>query len=64
MTRAPVGAILLKLRQREISGQSPVWDDLAAQLEWARAHGERTSINRPLAPVSLSPTSLPAPQDS
>jgi threonine aldolase len=35
----PVGAILLELPQREIGGQLPEWDDLVAQVDWARDCG-------------------------
>jgi threonine aldolase len=34
----PVGALLLELPQRNLGGQLPLWDDLVAQTEWARAH--------------------------
>ncbi|MFL5796669.1 MAG: threonine aldolase family protein [Actinomycetota bacterium] len=32
-------ALLLELPQRDLGGQLPVWDDLVAQVEWARARG-------------------------
>jgi threonine aldolase len=32
-------ALLLELPQREIGGQLPPWDDLMAQIEWARERG-------------------------
>jgi threonine aldolase len=35
----PPAALLLELPQREIGGQQPAWDDLAAQTEWARERG-------------------------
>jgi threonine aldolase len=35
----PIGALLLELPQREIGGQLPSWDDLAAQTAWAKSHG-------------------------
>jgi len=35
----PVAALLLELPQREIGGLLPPWEELAAQAEWARAHG-------------------------
>lgn len=35
--REPVAALLLELPQREIGGLLPAWDDLVAQVEWARA---------------------------
>lgn len=34
----PVAALLLELPLREIGGQLPEWDDLAAQAAWAREH--------------------------
>ena len=37
--REPLAALLLELPQREIGGQLPAWDDLRAQIAWAR---ERT----------------------
>jgi threonine aldolase len=37
--RAPLGALLLELPQREIGGRLPEWDDLVAQTEWARSRG-------------------------
>jgi threonine aldolase len=35
----PPAALLLELPQRDIGGQQPPWDDLAAQVEWARERG-------------------------
>src|SRR5258706_4527408 len=35
----PVAALLLELPQREIGGLLPPWEELAAQAEWAHAHG-------------------------
>jgi threonine aldolase len=32
----PLAALLLELPQREIGGQMPAWDDLQAQVAWAR----------------------------
>jgi threonine aldolase len=34
--REPVAALLLELPQREIGGLLPTWDELVAQVEWAR----------------------------
>jgi threonine aldolase len=34
--RAPIGALLIELPQREIGGRLPEWDDLAGQIQWAR----------------------------
>jgi threonine aldolase len=33
---APLGALLIELPQREIGGRLPEWDDLLAQVQWAR----------------------------
>ncbi len=35
----PVAALLLELPQREIGGQLPNWEDLTAQMAWARERG-------------------------
>jgi threonine aldolase len=35
----PPAALLLELPQRDIGGQQPEWDDLTAQVEWARERG-------------------------
>jgi threonine aldolase len=35
----PPAALLLELPQRDIGGQQPAWDDLVAQVEWARGRG-------------------------
>ena len=37
--REPVAALLLELPQREIGGLLPEWDDLVAQVGWARDRG-------------------------
>jgi threonine aldolase len=37
--REPLAAVLWELPQREIGGRLPEWDDLVAQVEWARGHG-------------------------
>ncbi len=34
--REPIAALLLELPQREIGGRLPEWEDLIAQVEWAR----------------------------
>jgi len=41
----PVGALLLELPQRDLGGQLPSWDDLVAQLEWARSRGAATHMD-------------------
>ncbi len=35
----PLAALLLELPQREIGGQLPAWDELEAQVAWARERG-------------------------
>ena len=42
---APIGALLLELPQREIGGQLPGWDELVAQVEWARDRGAATHLD-------------------
>jgi threonine aldolase len=42
---ARLGALLLELPQREIGGRLPEWDDLVAQIEWARALGVATHLD-------------------
>ncbi len=37
--KEPIAALLLELPQREIGGQLPTWDDLQAQVTWARVRG-------------------------
>ena len=37
--RGRIGALLLELPQREIGGRLPEWDDLVAQVAWARERG-------------------------
>jgi threonine aldolase len=34
--RTPIGALLIELPQREIGGRLPEWEDLVAQIQWAR----------------------------
>jgi threonine aldolase len=41
----PLGALLVELPQREIGGQLPTWDDLVAQLHWARERGIPTHLD-------------------
>jgi threonine aldolase len=43
--RAPIGALLLELPQREIGGLLPEWDDLVGQLDWARTRGAATHLD-------------------
>jgi threonine aldolase len=42
---APIGALLIELPQREIGGRLPEWDDLVAQIEWARSRGAATHLD-------------------
>ncbi len=35
----PLAVLLLELPQRDLGGQQPAWDDLQAQVAWAREHG-------------------------
>jgi threonine aldolase len=41
----PPAALLLELPQRDIGGQQPAWDDLAAQVEWARQRGAAAHLD-------------------
>ncbi|HEY3954165.1 MAG TPA: beta-eliminating lyase-related protein [Streptosporangiaceae bacterium] len=41
----PVAALLIELPQRDIGGQQPDWDDLAAQLAWARDRGAAAHLD-------------------
>lgn len=41
----PLAALLLELPQREIGGQLPAWEDLCAQVEWARATGAAVHLD-------------------
>lgn len=43
--REPVGTLLLELPQRDIGGQLPVWEDLTAQVSWARERGVRVHMD-------------------
>jgi threonine aldolase len=40
-----LGALLLELPQREIGGRLPEWDELVAQIEWARSSGVATHLD-------------------
>jgi threonine aldolase len=35
----PLAVLLLELPQRDLGGQQPAWEDLGAQVAWAREHG-------------------------
>lgn len=41
----PPAALLLELPQREIGGLLPAWDDLVAQVEWARGLGAAVHLD-------------------
>jgi threonine aldolase len=41
----PVAALLLELPQREIGGQLPEWDELVAQVAWARGVGAAVHLD-------------------
>ncbi len=38
-------ALLIELPQRDLGGQQPDWDELAAQVGWARAHGAAAHLD-------------------
>ena len=40
-----LAALLIELPQREIGGQLPAWDDLVAQVGWARERGAATHLD-------------------
>ncbi len=42
---APIGALLIELPQREIGGRLPEWEDLLAQIQWARDTGIATHLD-------------------
>jgi threonine aldolase len=41
----PPAALLLELPQRDLGGQLPTWDDLIAQVDWARARGAAVHLD-------------------
>jgi threonine aldolase len=41
----PPAVLLLELPQRDIGGQQPTWDDLQAQVAWAREHGAAVHLD-------------------
>jgi threonine aldolase len=41
----PPAALLLELPQRDLGGQQPEWDDLVAQVAWARERGAATHLD-------------------
>ena len=43
--REPLAALLIELPQREIGGRLPAWDDLVAQVTFAREHGAAVHLD-------------------
>lgn len=43
--KEPVGALLIELPQREIGGFLPAWDELTAQVAWARDRGAAVHLD-------------------
>jgi threonine aldolase len=43
--RAPLGALLLELPQREIEGRLPEWQALVEQVQWAREAGAAVNLD-------------------
>ena len=41
----PFAALLIELPQREIGGSQPAWDDLVAQIDWARSRGAAVHLD-------------------
>ncbi len=41
----PIAALLLELPQRDLGGQLPPWDELAAQVGWARERGAAVHLD-------------------
>ena len=41
----PIAALLLELPQRDLGGQLPTWEDLSAQVEWARSRGAAVHLD-------------------
>jgi threonine aldolase len=41
----PPAALLIELPQRDLGGQQPAWEELLAQVEWARAHGAAAHLD-------------------
>ena len=41
----PAAALLIELPQRDLGGQQPDWDDLQAQVAWARDHGAAVHLD-------------------
>lgn len=43
--KEPVGALLIELPQRELGGFLPTWDELSAQVDWARDRGAAAHLD-------------------
>jgi threonine aldolase len=41
----PLAVLLLELPQRDLGGQQPTWEDLQAQVAWAREHGSALHLD-------------------
>ncbi len=41
----PVAAVLIELPQRDLGGTLPTWDELVAQVQWARDHDAATHMD-------------------
>jgi threonine aldolase len=41
----PLAALVLELPQRDLGGQQPEWEDLRAQVAWAREHGAAVHLD-------------------
>jgi threonine aldolase len=41
----PPAALLIELPQRDLGGQQPAWEDLLAQIEWARGRGAAAHLD-------------------
>ena len=41
----PPAALLIELPQRDLGGQQPAWEDLLAQVEWARGQGAAVHLD-------------------
>src|SRR6516162_7296702 len=41
----PAAALLIELPQRDLGGQQPAWEDLTAQVEWARGQGAAAHLD-------------------
>src|SRR5215471_110515 len=41
----PAAAVLVELPQRDLGGQQPDWEDLQAQVAWARGHGAAVHLD-------------------